>query len=179
LRDKGRLKPGQRVLINGSSGGVGLFAAQLAHLMGAHVTAVCSEAAFPLVKSFGADELLDYKKTDFTQLGKKWDLIFDVSATRPFGTCSSALESGGTYVTTIAGMGDLIAPLFNPFRSRKARFIIVKGSYVDLDHVRSLIESGKLKVVVAKVFALTDAFAAQTFLETQKPKGKVILDVAA
>src|SRR4051812_146012 len=101
LRDITQLKSGHRVLINGASGGVGLFAIQLAKAFGAKVTAVCGAGGIDLVKSFGVDDVLDYKVTDFTKVGRKWDVIFDVSATRHFSTCHEALEDHGHYVTTI------------------------------------------------------------------------------
>jgi NADPH:quinone reductase-like Zn-dependent oxidoreductase len=132
-----------------------------------------------VVKGFGAEEVIDYRKTDFTQLGKRWDLIFDVSAKSSFGHARKALESSGVYVTTISGMGHMLAPLLNPLRSKKARFVIVKGSVSDLDYVRSLIESGKLKVVVDRVVPLQEAGEAQNYLETGAPRGKVILNIAA
>jgi NADPH:quinone reductase-like Zn-dependent oxidoreductase len=177
IRDRAHLKPGQRILINGASGGVGLYAVQLARELGGVVTAVCSADAFPLVREMGAAEVIDYKSDDFTKLGKTWHVIFDVAATRKFGDCRRALEPGGVYVTTISGFGDILMPILNPFRSRKGRFIIVKCSQADLDYSRQLVESGKLRPVVEKVFPLVSAAEAQTYQETRRPKGKVILEV--
>jgi NADPH:quinone reductase-like Zn-dependent oxidoreductase len=179
LRDVAGLKAGQQVLINGASGGVGLFAVQIARQLGAVVTAVCGEAGAALVKELGAAEVIDYKKTDFTKLGKRWHVIFDVSATRSLGQCKSALEEGGVYVTTIAGMGDMIMPAFNFLRSKKGKVILVKPAASDLDYLRSLFEGGKLKVVVDKVFPLKDAAQAQQYAEKGRSRGKVVLDVAA
>jgi NADPH:quinone reductase-like Zn-dependent oxidoreductase len=179
LRDVAEVEPGQRVLINGASGGVGLFAVQLARELGAVVTAVCGEAAFPLVTSLGAAEVIDYRQQDFTRLGKRWDVIFDVSATRSLRKCRPAMASEGVYVTTISSFGDILMPLFNFMRSRKGRYIIVKTSGNDLEYVRALIERGRLKPVVDRVFPLVQAAEAQRYLETGRPKGKIVLEVAA
>ena len=179
LRDIAQMKSGHRVLINGASGGVGLFAVQLARALGARVTAVCGASGIELVKSFGVDDVLDYKTSDFTKLGRKWDIIFDVSATRHFADCQEALEDHGHYVTTIRSTSDMVAPVLNPVRSKKAHFVIVKSSASDLDQVRALFDARALRVVVDKVFPLAEAGAAQAYIESGKQKGKVVLDCAA
>jgi NADPH:quinone reductase-like Zn-dependent oxidoreductase len=179
LRDKGELRPGQSVLVNGASGGVGMYAVQLALALGAKVTAVCSAANIPFVRELGAAETLDYKHTDFTRLGRRWNVIFDVSATRKLSECRASLEPGGAYITTISSFGDLLMPLWNPFRSRKGRFIIVKPSVSDLEFARGLIEAGTLRPAVERVFPLDEAGEAQTLLENERPRGKVVLEIAA
>jgi NADPH:quinone reductase-like Zn-dependent oxidoreductase len=179
LRDITQLKSGHRVLINGASGGVGLFAIQLAQAFGAKVTAVCGANGIELVKAFGVDDVLDYQVTDFMNTGRKWDVIFDVSATRHFGDVQEALEEHGQYVTTIRNTGDLVAPVLNPLRSKKGHYIIVKSSASDLDMVRALFDGGRLKVVIDKVFPLARAGEAQSYIETGKQKGKVVLDCTA
>jgi NADPH:quinone reductase-like Zn-dependent oxidoreductase len=179
LRDVAQLKSGQRVLINGASGGVGLFAVQLATILGAHVTAICGANGLDLVKSVGAAEAHDYKVTDFMKLGRKWHIIFDVSATRHFNDCHEALEDYGHYVTTIGSTGDMVAPMLNPLRSKKGHFIIVKSSASDLDEVRALFDGGRLKVVVDRVFPLAHAGEAQRYIESGKKNGKVVLDCTA
>ena len=175
LRDKGELKAGQRVLVNGASGGVGLFAVQLAKELGAVVTAVCSEAKFELVRSAGATECLDYKKADFTTLGKRWDLIFDAAASKKFADCRKALEPHGIYVTTIGGGGDMIMPAFNVFRSQKGRFIIAKPSSGDLTYIGGLLDTGKLKTVVGHVFPMAKMADAQDLSESGKSSGKIVI----
>jgi NADPH:quinone reductase-like Zn-dependent oxidoreductase len=179
LRDVARLERGQRVLVNGASGGVGLFAVQLARELGATVTAVCSPSAAALVTRLGAAEVIDYRQSDFTQLGRRWQVIFDVAAARSLGQCRRALEPGGVYVTTISSSRDMIMPLFNPLRSRKGRFVLVKAAATDLDYLRGLVEGGRLEPIVDKVFPLARAADAQHYIETGKPRGKVILDIAA
>ena len=177
LRDVAGLKSGQRVLVNGASGGVGLFAVQLARAFGAKVTAVCGPSAFALVKSLGVEEVIDYQQTDFTKMGAKWDVIFDVSATRSFKECHEALEDHGVYVTTIKGGADMVMPLLNPLRSKKGRYVMVKSSAADLDEVRALIDGGKVKTFVDRVFPLQQAADAHRYLETGRPRGKVVLSV--
>jgi NADPH:quinone reductase-like Zn-dependent oxidoreductase len=121
----------------------------------------------------------DYKVTDFVKLGRKWHVIFDVSATRHFNECHEALEDHGHYVTTIGSTGDMVAPVLNPLRSKKGHFIIVKSSASDLDEVRALFDGGRLKVVVDKVFPLAHAGEAQSYIESGKQRGKVVLDCTA
>jgi NADPH:quinone reductase-like Zn-dependent oxidoreductase len=178
LRDKGELKAGQRLLVNGASGCVGLFAVQLGVELGATVTAVCSEAKFDMAKAAGASECIDYKKSDFTKLGKKWDLIFDAVATRHFSNCHEALEPHGIYVTTISSGGDMAAPLLNPVRSQKSRFILMKPNAPDVDYVRGLVEAGKLKATVGGVFPLERIVEAQTLAESGKANGKIVITVS-
>src|SRR5439155_26490820 len=118
----------------------------------------------------------DYRKTDFTRLEKRWHLIFDVSATKSLGACRKSLEPGGIYVTTISSgkfssLRDLTMPLFNPLRSRKGKAILVKPSASDLDYLRGLIEAGRLKTVVERVYPLSEAAAAQQHIETGRLKG--------
>jgi NADPH:quinone reductase-like Zn-dependent oxidoreductase len=178
LRDKGELKAGQRVLVNGASGAVGIAAVQIGKVLGAHVTAVCSAAKIDLVKGAGADECIDYQKEDFTKLGKKWDVIFDAAATKHFGTCHEALEAHGHYITTISSGGDMVSPVLNPVRSQKSHFIMMKSSVADMDYVKGLVDEGKLKPFVGPSFPLAKAAEAQSLAEAGKATGKVIVAVS-
>jgi NADPH:quinone reductase-like Zn-dependent oxidoreductase len=175
LRDKGELKAGQRVLINGASGGVGYYGVQLAKELGAHVTAVCSAAKHDLVRAAGATECLDYKTADFTKLGKKWDVIFDAAGTKHFGEVRDALEPHGHYVTTISSGGDMVAPVLNPVRSQKSHFIIMKPNIADTEYVRGLVDAGKLKPFVGPVFPLAKYDEAQAVSDGGKATGKIVL----
>lgn len=175
LRDKGELKAGQTVLVNGASGAVGISAVQIAAAMGAKVTAVCSEAKFDLVRGAGASECIDYKKDDFAKLGRKWNVIFDAAATRHFSNCHDALEAHGHYITTISSGGDMVSPVLNPVRSQKSHFILMKTSGADIDHIRDLVDQGKLKPFVGPTFPLAQAAEAQSLAEAGKATGKVIL----
>jgi NADPH:quinone reductase-like Zn-dependent oxidoreductase len=177
LRDKGGLKSGQRVLINGASGGVGLFAVQIARELGAVVTAVCSDSKFQAVQDAGATEVIDYKKSDFTTLGKRWDLIFDAAASRKFADCRKALEPSGVYVTTIGSGADMVMPWLNPLRSQKGRFIIVKPRSADLDFIVELLAAGKLKPSVGRVFPMAELAEAQRLGESGKASGKIVITV--
>lgn len=178
LRDKGELKAGQRLLVNGASGSVGLCAVQIGVALGAHVTAVCSESKFDLVRQAGAADCIDYKRQDFATLGQKWNVIFDAAATRHFGDCHDALEAHGHYVTTISSGGDMLSPLLNPLRSQKSHFIFMKPNAADIDRVRELVEKGQLKPNVGPVFPLSKVAEAQALAEAGKATGKVIIAVA-
>jgi NADPH:quinone reductase-like Zn-dependent oxidoreductase len=177
LRDKGELKAGQRVLINGASGAVGYYGVQLAREMGATVTAVCNASKFDLAKAAGATDCIDYTKDDFTKLGKKWDLIFDSAGKRHFGEVRDALEDHGIYVTTISSGGDLISPALNPVRHQKSRFILMKPNTADLDYVTGLVNAGKLKPQVGAVFPLAKIAEAHTLAESGKASGKVVTTI--
>ena len=150
---------------------------QLGKELGAAVTGVCSESKFELVKGYGAAECIDYKKSDFVKLGKKWDVIFDAAATRHFSNCHEALEAHGVYVTTIGSGSDMVSPVLNPIRSQKSRFIMMKPSVSDLDYVRGLVESGKLKATVGRVFPMSQIAEAQALAESGKANGKVVVTV--
>jgi NADPH:quinone reductase-like Zn-dependent oxidoreductase len=175
LRDKGELKAGQRVLINGASGAVGLFAVQIARELGAAVTGVCSGSKFESVKAAGANECLDYGKDDYAKLGKKWDVIFDAAGKRHFKDSHDALEHHGIFVTTIGGGGDMIAPVLNPLRAQKARFIIAKPNATDLEYIRDLVEGGKLKPNVGTVLPMSKVAEAHALSESGKATGKIVL----
>lgn len=175
LRDKGELQAGQHVLINGAAGGVGFFAVQIAKEMGAQVTAVCSEAKHELVRRAGASECIDYKKSDFTKLGRKWDLIFDAAGAKHFGDCRDALEPHGIYVTTISSGGDMVAPVLNPIRAQKSRFILMKPNIADLEHVRDLVESGKVKPFVGPIFPMAKMSEAQAVADAGTATGKIVI----
>ena len=139
------------------------------------MTAVCSAAKFDLVTRAVASECVDDKTSDFATLGKQWDVIFDVAANRHFSICREALEPHGIYVTTIGSGGDRIAPLLNPVRSQKSPFIMMKPNVSDLDSMRSLVESGKLKANVGRVFPMAQVAAAQALAPSGMASGKVVV----
>jgi NADPH:quinone reductase-like Zn-dependent oxidoreductase len=174
LRDKGELKAGQRVLVNGAAGAVGFFAVQLGRQMGATVTAVCSADKFDRVKAAGADDCIDYKTQDFTKLGRKWDLIFDAAAKTHFSQVHDALEHHGIFVTTISSGGDMVQPVLNPLRAQKSRFILMKPNAADMEEVKRLVEAGTLHTQVAAVFPVSQIAEAMTLAETGKANGKVV-----
>jgi len=187
LRDKGQIKPGQRVLINGSSGGVGTFAVQIAKAFGAHVTAVCSTRNVDQTRSLGADEVIDYKQENFTRRGgQRYDLILDVAATGPLSARLKVLEPNGTLVGVGSadgyGMAALVAGLVETaVRSRlgtqKIPFFLAKNSREDLTVLKELIESGKVRPVIDRTYPLSETAEAIRYLETGHARGKVVITV--
>jgi NADPH:quinone reductase-like Zn-dependent oxidoreductase len=187
LRDKGQLKPGQRVLINGASGGVGTFAVQIAKALGADVTGVCSTRNLDLVRSIGADHVIDYTKQDFTAGTERYDLVVDMVGNHSFGDVRRVLVPSGRYVVVggtndnpwIGGLGTpLKAMLVSPFVKQKAIFFIAKFSPEDLGYLARLMSEGKLTPVVDRRYPLDEVAEALGYLEKGHARGKVIIDVA-
>ena len=187
LRDKGQIKSGQRVLINGASGGVGTFAVQIAKAFGAHVTAVCSTRNVDQTRSLGADDVIDYKQENFTRRGgQRYDLILDVAATGALSARLKVLEPNGTLVGVGSadgyGMAALVAGLVETaVRSRlgtqKIPFFLAKNSKEDLMVLKELIESGKVRPVIDRTYPLSETAEAIRYLETGHARGKVVITV--
>jgi 2-desacetyl-2-hydroxyethyl bacteriochlorophyllide A dehydrogenase len=177
LRDEARLKPGQRVLINGASGGVGVFAVQIAKLLGAEVTAVCSARNAKLVQGLGADYVVDYAERTLPSLPQRFDVIFDVFGNYHFKTLRPVLAERGTYVHTIPS-GQIVKDVFRTwFAKQRARLVVVKSRRTQLEWLREQIDTGLLQVVVDRSFALDDAAEAHRYMETKRARGKVVLEV--
>lgn len=177
LRDDAHLKPGQNVLINGASGGVGVFAVQIAKILGAQVTAVCSHRNTELVRELGADRVIDYTKTDLVDLGERFDAIFDVFGNYSFDKLKHLLTPRGTYVQTVPSariFKDIARTLV---ARRRAKLVIVKSRRAQLEWIRQQIDAGSLRVVVDRSFALADAAEAHRYMETKRARGKVVLEV--
>lgn len=177
LRDDARLKAGQRVLINGASGGVGVFAVQIAKILGAHVTAVCSHRNVDLVTELGADSIVDYTKTELVDLDEQFDVIFDVFGNYGFDDFKELLSERGTYVNTIpsARIFKDVAKSF--VRRKRAKLVIVKSRRDQLDWLRQQIDAGCIRVVVDRSFPISDVAEAHRFMETKRARGKVVLAV--
>jgi len=177
LRDDAQLQPGQSVMINGASGGVGVFAVQIAKLLGARVTAVCSDRNADLVKELGADHVVDYGKVELVNLEDRFDVIFDVFGNYHFAKLRHLLTPRGTYVQTIpsARIFQDVARTF--VRRQKAKLVIVRSRRRDLDWLRQHIDGGRLRVVVDRSFALEDVAEAHRYMETKRARGKVVLAV--
>lgn len=175
LRDHGQLQAGQTVLINGASGGVGVFAIQIAKQMGARVIAVCSFRNTELVRELGADAIIDYTKTDILKLDQRFDLFFDAYGNKSLAWTRPILEPGGRYVSTIPNPRNFKAQALSYLSAQKARVVLVRSRTRDLDLLRSWAEAGQLKAVIDRRFDWTEAAAAQAFLETRRARGKVIL----
>ena len=185
LRDVGKVQPGQKVLINGASGGVGTFAVQIAKSFGAEVTGVCSTRNVDMVRSIGADHVIDYTQEDFTEGGPRYDLIFDNVENRSLKDCRRALSSNGTLIlnsgTGARGIGfwvRLIKPLvLSPFVHQSLRRYLSVPNHKDLVVLKELVESGKIKPVIDKTYPLRETPAALVHIEAGHARGKVVITV--
>jgi len=177
LRDDANLKSGQRVLINGASGGVGVFAVQIAKILGGSVTAVCSHRNLELVSELGADEIVDYTKRELVDLAERFDVIFDVFGNYSFDRLKHLLTPRGTYVQTIpsARIFKDVARTF--VRRQRAKLVVVRSRRDQLDWMRQQIDAGALRVVVDRSFPLDEAAEAHRYMETKRARGKVVLAV--
>jgi NADPH:quinone reductase-like Zn-dependent oxidoreductase len=177
LRDDGKLHSGQRVFINGASGGVGTVAIQIAKALGAHVTASCSERSAALVQMLGADATFDYAHSDIRQL-RGFDVFFDVFGNYSFSKVRPLLRAGGHYVTTVPK----IRNFFAQWRSRwwgqhKAAVIVVKSHRADLELLSNWVTAGKLRPIIEKTYPLSEIQAANQRVETKRTKGKVVIRI--
>jgi NADPH:quinone reductase-like Zn-dependent oxidoreductase len=182
LRDNGNIQPGQKVLINGASGGVGMFAVQIAKGFGAEVTAVCSTRNLEMVRSFGADHVIDYQKEDFTQIGQQYDLILAVNGYHPISDYLRALKPEGTYVVAGGSMLQLFQAALQRRRvSKTGRQITHVVSLVQSQKVliliKELLESGKIMPVIDGCYPLRKTPEAFWYFEKVHPKGKVVISV--
>ena len=181
LRDKANIKEGQKVLINGASGNVGMFAVQLANYFGATVTGVCSTSNVELVKSLGAHEVIDYTKADFTQQHKSWDIILDIVVGKTsFSRCKKSLNPGGLYLAVAGGLKELIQMIWTSLGADK-KVIFGGGAACEkkdnLIFLKELIEAGKIRTVIDKRFPLEKIVDAHQYVEAGKKKGNVTIIV--
>jgi len=187
LRDKGQVQPAQKVLINGASGGVGTYAVQLAKVLGADVTAVCSAGNVDLTRSLGADRVVDYTKEDFTQLAERHDLMLDIAGSRPFRQFRRVLTPKATVIVIGAkfpsnkGIGPLShiigTRLASVGRSQTVKFFVAKINAEDLSFLGELLAVGKVRSVIDRRFALSEAADALAYLGEGHARGKVIITV--
>ncbi len=180
LRDKGNIQPGQKVLINGASGGVGTFAVQIAKSFGAEVTGVCSTRNLEMVRSLGADHVIDYKKADFTQNGQQYDLILAVNGYHPISDYLRALTSEGVHVVAGGSMVQLFQAARNTKRMsktgrQKTYIVSLERNKKDLVFVKELLESGKIMPVIDGCYPLSKTPEAFWYFEKVHPKGKVVI----
>ncbi len=178
LRDKGGLRTGQKALVLGASGGVGVFAVQIAKALGAEVAAVCGTSNVDLVKSLGADRVIDYKTADVRRVADRFDVIFD--AVGSYGALAMAplLEKRGRYVSTLPGPGLIVAALTGLVSGKSARFIHVEPLGADLEFLTSLAERGSFRPVIDSEFPLTEVAAAHRRSESKHARGKIVVNVA-
>ncbi|NOQ95844.1 MAG: zinc-binding dehydrogenase [Desulfobacterales bacterium] len=174
------IQSGQKVLINGASGGIGSAAVQLAKsLFGANVTGVCSTPRLELVKSLGADRVIDYTREDFTESGETYDLIFDILGKSSFSRCKGSLKQNGRYLLASFKMGHLAHMLWTRIiGSRKVICAMASDRKEDLVRVKELIEAGKIKAVIDRRFPLEQTADAHRYVETGHKKGHVVIRVA-
>jgi NADPH:quinone reductase-like Zn-dependent oxidoreductase len=186
LRDHGGIAPGQKVLIIGASGGVGNFAVQIARAFDAEVTGVCSNRNVEMVRSLGADHVIDYTREDFTQCGQRYDLIFQLAGTRSPSECRRALAPKGTLLLSsgesegrwIGPVGRIIKALaLSPFVSQKMASFTVKPNKEDLGFLKQLIETGQLAPVIDRTYPLSETPEAIGYLENGHARGKVVITV--
>ncbi len=180
LRDGAHLQPGQRILINGASGAVGSAAVQLAKYYGANITSVCSSRKLELVKSLGADQVIDYTKSDFTASGERYHCILDAVGKRSFADCQAALTDHGIYLTTVLTMGNLLDMARTAIRPGKKAQLITAGlrqNRENLAFLNELFEAGQLRAVIDRSYSLEQAAEAHRYVETERKIGNVILKV--
>jgi NADPH:quinone reductase-like Zn-dependent oxidoreductase len=183
LRDRGRVEPGQRVLIHGAGGGVGTFAVQLAASFGAHVTAVSGPRNQDLLRSIGAHEVLDYARQDFTQLPERYDLIVDIAGTRSLPKTRRALERNGSYVMVGAPSGRWIRPMqrfvqvavLDRMVSQRMTGFIASISRDDLQLLQGLLEQGAIRPVIDRTYPLGEVPEAIRHVEARRASGKVVI----
>ncbi|MEM8609854.1 MAG: NADP-dependent oxidoreductase [Myxococcota bacterium] len=177
LRDEAGVVAGQRVLINGASGGVGVFAVQIAKIFGAHVTAVCSHRNVELVRGLGADEVVDYTQENPLDLGQKFDVFFDVFGNFAFDEARALLEPCARYVHTVPSARILKDVARTSLRKQRAKLVVVRSRRSQLDWLRRKIDGGKLRVIVDRSFPMSDVQEAHRYMETKRARGKVVLEV--
>jgi NADPH:quinone reductase-like Zn-dependent oxidoreductase len=178
LRDDARLRPGQRVLLNGAGGGIGTFAIQIARARDSRVTAVASARNQDLLRDLGADECVDYAREDFARREGAFDAILDLVPNRSFPSCRRALAPGGTYVTTLPGPGPFLwrALTAGPFfGGRRCRMLMLVPRRSDLEELARLVEEGKLRSVVGEVFPLDAIREAHVRMQSGHARGKIVV----
>jgi NADPH:quinone reductase-like Zn-dependent oxidoreductase len=184
LRDKGQIKPGHKVLVNGAAGGVGTFAVQIGKAFGAEVTGVCSTQNVEMVASIGADQVIDYTREDFTQARRRYDLLIDIAGSRTLAETRRVLVPHGVLVG-VGGPnnGRWIEPLgrtigmavLSPVVSQRMAFFLAHQNRDDLAVLRDLLQAGKVAPVIDRTYPLTDAAEAIRYLEKGHARGKVVI----
>jgi NADPH:quinone reductase-like Zn-dependent oxidoreductase len=187
IRDKAKIQPGQKVLVNGAGGGIGTFTVQVAKAFGADVTGVCSPAKVDLVRSLGADHVIDYTKQDFTQTGERYDFILDNAASQSLSRLRRVLTPKGTLIVNcgqfnrhwIGPIGRMMrASLLSVFASQKLGSFLSLPNEADLTTLREIIEAGKLGPVIDRTYPLSEAPAAMAYVGEGHSSGKVVISVS-
>jgi len=187
LRDYGQIQPGQKVLINGASGGVGTYAVQIAKAFGAEVTGVCSTRNVDMIHSLGADHVIDYTKEDFTRIGRRYDLFLDIAGSRSWRECKRVLNPGAKFVIVGGPKTPVIGPLSHVIKirlaslgaSQKIAFFIAKFNREDFAFLRELFEGGKLRSVIDRTYPMSKISEAMRYLGTGHAQAKVVVTMQA
>jgi NADPH:quinone reductase-like Zn-dependent oxidoreductase len=182
LRDQGHIQPGQKVLINGASGGVGTFAVQIAKVLGAKVTAVCSPRNLDQARSLGADYVIDYTRENFTQNGRQYDLIFAVNGYHKLAAYKRSLTHKGIYVMSGGTMAQtfeatLLGPMMSLVDGKKLGGVVGRPNQKDLVYLKGLLETGKVKPIIDKSYPLSEVPEALRYLLAGHARGKVVVNV--
>jgi NADPH:quinone reductase-like Zn-dependent oxidoreductase len=185
LRDKGDLKPGQKVLINGASGGVGTFAVQIAKSLGAEVHGVCSARNVEMVKSIGAARVYDYRQENYTDSEEQYDVIVDMISNHSLGANRGVLGPNGTLVIVGGSSGDWLGPMlrpiaamvYSPFVGQNLGMMMARGSKEDLSMLAALLQSGEVTPVIDREYGLSDVPAAIRYSEEGHARGKIVIRV--
>jgi NADPH:quinone reductase-like Zn-dependent oxidoreductase len=176
IRDLGNIRAGGKVLINGASGGIGTFAVQLAKYYGAEVTGVCSTTNLEMVKSLGADKVIDYTREDFTKSGETYDVIFDAVGKSSFSRCKNSLKQKGLYLTTLPTMAIILQTVWTSMiGGKKVKFGDALGKAENLIFLKELAEVGKIKAVIDRRYPLEQTAEAFRYVEKGHKKGNVVI----
>lgn len=189
VRDHGQVRPGQKVLINGASGGVGTFTVQIAKAFGAEVTGVCSPDKVEIARSLGADHIIDYTKEDFTRKGERYDVMLDIAGSKSWTECARVLHERGTYVlvgasaimhgSSMRAMSRFATVRLGSMRSsQKVAMFITKLNQPDLVALQELMEAGTVTPVIARCYELSQIREAFSYFEEGHARGKIVIGVA-
>jgi len=183
LRDEGNIQSGQKILVNGASGAIGTFAVQLAKHYGAEVTGVCSTTNVEMVKSLGADRVIDYKKEDFTNSSETYDIIFDTVGKSSFSQCKNVLKPGGRYLSPVFSSGILLQMLATSIiGNKKVKFAATglrskEDKVKDMNFLKELIEAGHLKSVIDRRYPMEQIVEATRYVDAGHKKGNVVINI--
>jgi NADPH:quinone reductase-like Zn-dependent oxidoreductase len=175
---RANIQSGEKILINGAGGGIGVIGVQLAKHFGAHVTGVDGAEKLDLLRSIGADEVIDYTREDFTGNGETYDVIFDIHGKSPFARCVRSLGRNGRYLLGNPQLRSIIRGLWTSWTSsKKVIFAFAGVNAEDLDYVRTLIEAGKIRAVIDRIYPMEKITEAHTYVETGRKKGNVVITI--
>lgn len=178
LRDKGNLQSGQKVLVNGASGGVGIYAVQIAKALGAHVTGVCGPDNIEMIKELGADSVIDYRSQNPLSVDGSYSIIFDAVASLAYGNAAKKLDKSGVYISTVPKVTRILKyTVGNMVLSKKETFIMMQPSGADLKLLADLANAGNLKSIIDSVYPLEELARAHEYSEGGRAKGKIVIAV--